>query len=171
MVPPTGAGRGGATGGGGIVSLRYRVNEPAVAAEIHDGDAILINFDNGRYYDTSGAGGEIVRLVLQGQSVAEIATAVARSSALGEPEVARDIETFVDELAAEGLIVPTDERPRQGTAVRDPIACVLPDGFVRPALHRHVELEELLQLDPIHDADAAGWPIPKSNDGTSGGDG
>jgi len=151
------------------VSPRYRVNEPAVAAELHDGDAILINFDNGRYYDTSGTGGEIVRLLLQGHPIGEISSAVARFSSLSEGEVARAIETFVEELAAEGLVVSAGAH--QGAAVPDPIACVLPDGFVQPALHRHVELEDLLQLDPIHDADDAGWPIPKSNDRTSGGGG
>lgn len=149
------------------MSLRYRVNEPAVAAELHDGDAILINFDNGRYYDTSGAGGEIVRLVLKGHSVGEIASAVARASALGESEVARVLETFVDALAVEGLIVQLGAR--RETALPDPIDVDLPHGFVEPALHRHVELEDLLQLDPIHDADDAGWPIPKSKNGMSDG--
>lgn len=167
MVPPAQAGPGRGAGGGGVVSLRYLVNEPAVAAELHDGDAILINFDNGRYYDTSGAGGEIVRLVLKGHSVGEIASAVARLSSLGESEIARVLETFVDALIAEGLIVQMG--PRREMALPDPIEVDLPHGFVEPALHRHVELEDLLQLDPIHDADDAGWPIPRSKGGTSEG--
>ncbi len=149
------------------MSPRYRVNEPAVAAELHDGDAILINFENGRYYDTSGSGGEIVRLLLQAHSVGEIATAIAGLSPRAEGEVARAIETFVDALAAEGLIVPTDAA--NATILPGPIGCLLPYGFVEPALHRHVELEDLLQLDPIHDADDAGWPVPRSSDGEPGG--
>jgi hypothetical protein len=144
--------------------LRYRVNEPAVAAELHDGDAILINFDNGRYYDTSGAGGEIVRLILKGHSVDEIASAVARLSSLGESEIAGVLDRFVSALAAEGLIVQVAARPESALAA--PLDVELPHGFVEPVLHRHVELEDLLQLDPIHDADDAGWPIPKSKNGT-----
>jgi hypothetical protein len=148
------------------VSRSYRVNEPAVAAELHDGDAILINFENGRYYDTSGAGGEIVRLLLEAHTVGEIANEMARLSGAAESEVVRAIDVFVEALIAEGLIVPT-------TAPKEPrvpgaISCALAQPFVAPGLNRHLELEDLLQLDPIHDADEAGWPLPKASEGKAG---
>lgn len=144
------------------MNRRYRINEPAVAAEMHEGDAILINFENGRYYDTSGAGGEIVRLLMEGHAAGEIARALAKPSAQAQEEVTSAVCEFIDALLAEALVVPGDAGAQ--TAAPVAIVCLLPAGFVAPALNRHVELEDLLKLDPIHDTDADGWPLPKSRD-------
>ncbi|HVV52836.1 MAG TPA: PqqD family protein [Polyangia bacterium] len=147
------------------MSRCYRINEPAVAVEMHDGDAILINFENGRYYDTAGAGGEIVRLLLQGHDLGEIARALATAAGEDAAGVDRAVGAFVDALTGEGLLIATDAPGEREV----PLAPALPAGFVAPALNRHVELEDLLRLDPIHDADDAGWPVPKAGGAKPGG--
>lgn len=143
------------------MSRRYRVNEPTVAVELHDGDAILINFGNGRYYDTEGAGGEVIRLLCEGHAIEDIVAALAERSGDADHEVSRSIESFISELMAEGLVLALGplERPQPSP----PIASALPAGPLVASLKRHLELEELLQLDPIHDVDDAGWPLPKAN--------
>jgi Coenzyme PQQ synthesis protein D (PqqD) len=146
------------------VSRQYRVNEPTVAAEMHDGDAILINFENGRYYDTEGAGGEVVRLLCEGHAVEQIVVALAERSGHAEREVSSTVESFIAELLAEGLVL--DVGPREQARALPAIACVLPSGPLAAALKLHLELEDLLRLDPIHDVDAAGWPLPKASAGS-----
>jgi len=36
--------------------------------------------------------------------------------------------------------------------------------FSAPVLNAYTDMEELLLLDPIHDVDQAGWPMPKAPD-------
>ena len=60
---------------------------------------------------------------------------------------------------------PTESRPEQEeltswiSGTRQP--------YSPPVLNSYTDMEELLLLDPIHDVDQAGWPMPKASDGAA----
>ena len=145
--------------------MRYRVNVPAVASQVMGGEAILIHFDSGRYYCVEGSGADIVASLEQGRAADEIVHQLAKADAggAGHAVIADAVAKFLRELCDEGLIVPAD-----GAATTDggPAAVTSPlpppsPSFLPPRLTKYTDLEELLRLDPIHDVDAAGWPIAK----------
>ena len=131
----------------------YRVNTPAVASKIIDGEAVLIHFTSGHYYSTDQTGAAIVEL-LDGRTVSDVADAI-RSAYTGDADaISQAVSAFVDQLVAEGLVVVADA----------PSASPMPPlegsgAFVTPELNRYADLQDLLVLDPIHDTDEAGWPV------------
>jgi hypothetical protein len=143
-----------------MTGMRYRVNVPAVASQVMGGEAILIHFDSGRYYSVEGSGADIVAGLEQGRTADEIVAQLseAQTGGAGQALIADAVAKFLRELADEGLVVPADgdgDEPA-ARAARGPSS-----PFVTPRLTRYTDLEELLRLDPIHDVDAAGWPIAK----------
>ena len=75
------------------------------------------------------------------------------------------VQQFVAELLRENLVVGEEAKgaespwnqpmPAQaGYQTQRP-------GFVPPSLHKYVDMQELLLLDPIHEVDETGWPSIK----------
>jgi Coenzyme PQQ synthesis protein D (PqqD) len=137
---------------------RLRVNMPLVASEVIDGEAVLIHFETGCYYSAGKGGAEILNLITEGLTLEEIVADLAdRYEAPGAVE--QDVHRFISRLLEEKLIarVPQDDggatvpTPTEGRPVIDQV----------PELLKFTDLEDLLLLDPIHDADEAGWPVAK----------
>jgi hypothetical protein len=144
----------------------YRINSPKVTSQVTDGEAVLIHFDSGRYYSADGSGGEILDALARGQPVDEIVGGLTARHGAPREAVAAAVARFVEELIAEELIVPADG-PRQPGVQADfadavSFASGPTAGFETPRLRTYSELADLLRLDPIHDVDAAGWPVAKS---------
>jgi hypothetical protein len=135
--------------------MRYRVNTPAVASQVIGGEAMLIHFDSGRYYAVEGSGADVIAWLEQGLSIDQIISAWDQTGA-GRDAIAGTIERFVRSLLDEGLLVALADGPPPAAA--GPTARA---AFVAPALATYTDLEDLLRLDPIHDVDDAGWPVPK----------
>lgn len=137
---------------------KYRLNEPPVAVEVIEGEAVLINFDSGSYYSSQGLGSKIIEFVREPTSIADLAAALAGPGVGRDEELEALVTGFIEELVAENLVVPVgaaDDRrpsrvPSNGGAGSG--------GYDAPVLHKYTDLADLLLLDPIHDADAAGWP-------------
>jgi hypothetical protein len=145
----------------------YRINSPKVTSQVTDGEAVLIHFDSGRYYSADGSGGEILDALARGQPVSEIVDALAARHGGRRETIAPTVQGFVDELVAEELIVPADAPggPDADGAAADAavsFASTPSATFEAPHLRIYSELADLLRLDPIHDVDAAGWPVAKS---------
>jgi hypothetical protein len=148
------------------MELTLIVNAPAVVAEIIDGEAVIMDLATGHYFSTQHAGSDIWRGIELGASQATIARFLAASYGV-EPDVASEaVATFVDELKQRKLVLETNGRlPAQEESGNWMTATGRP--FSRPVLQSYTDLEELLLLDPIHDVDQAGWPMPKAPDETA----
>jgi hypothetical protein len=122
------------------------MNEAEVAAEVFDGEAIILNLATGAYYSMDRAGGLIWTLIVGGHSLEETtATLLARYDV--PPERARaDVERVADNLVRENLVlVAQDVRPAQP----------LPDAntpqrlpYEAPALNVYRDMGAMLALDP-----------------------
>jgi hypothetical protein len=101
---------------------------------------VVVDLHSGTYYS------------LRGGAAVAWEWAVAGSSVDGIVAAAPQLESTLCQLLDAQLLVATG---------RAPSPVVAPEGAIEPPLVEvYHDLEELLQLDPIHDVDATGWPRP-----------
>lgn len=143
---------------------RFHVSNPNLIHDNIQGEVILLNLETGTYYQVRGTGVWVWNLLVAGISLQEIK---ARLTLL-YPDAATVIESelgrFVRELEQEEIIAPLDaDAPAPALATEMDVATVTEPTFQTPVLLKYTDMQSLLLLDPIHDADTPGWPISKGN--------
>lgn len=131
-----------------MLSVTHRVspNADAVAAEVIDGEAIIIDLATGVYYSMDGVGGSIWALIETESSFEEIVTAIVARYEVSRNQAETDVQEFVAELLREKLVVVSEQ---QSAARADPKAAPeqkLP--YVAPKLITYRDMGDLLALDP-----------------------
>ncbi len=136
---------------------RFRINQPAVIAEVIDGEAIIVNLDSGAYYSLRGSACAIWELFAQQLTAAEV-TATLTARYAGSPAVIEaGVKTLLDELVGEQLLTPAaDGLPASLPPSANGHAAHPP--FEPPMLEKFTDMADLLLLDPIHEVDEMGWP-------------
>lgn len=156
-----------------ILSERFRVNKPKVINEIIDGEAIIVNLDNGNYYSTDKVGALIWNLMDTGLANQQIVETLAQQYTGCPDAMTEGVSQLITQLQHEGLIVPQQEGE---TSTHDANSQIqdqeipAPNGekplFEAPVLHKYNDMQDLLLLDPIHDVDETGWPNTNPNNPT-----
>jgi len=127
----------------------YQVNVPRVVHETLDGETVVIDTATGIYYTAAGNAARLWEALAAG---ADPAVLDAVCADIGY--VAGAFGAFRDSLVSSELLVP---RAGGSIAVAPP---VLDAALPPPELVRHADLQELIELDPIHEVDTAqGWPF------------
>lgn len=145
----------------------YRINHPAVIAEVIDDEAIVVNLDSGAYYSLRNSACAIWELLTHHHTLSEVVASARAAYAGSADEIWDGVVRLLDELVTESLLVPTDTAPPD-TAPPDtapPATSVLKardEGdrpvFGQPVLEKFTDMADLLLLDPIHEVGEAGWP-------------
>ena len=137
-------------------TTRFRVNSPKIIWETVDGEVLLIDLGTGNYYSLRGTGAVIWHAVAQGARVSEIAALLERAYE-GENELEIALTRFLEEIAAEGLVIPVTADDEETTALAYTV--VSGAAFETPQLEKYTDMQELVLLDPVHDfEEAEGWP-------------
>jgi len=137
----------------------YQLNGPRVISENIDGELIMVHLELGTYYSTDGVGADVWRLVEEGCSISEMCDVLHAQYDATLDELANAVSAFLMRLKDEGLIVNGATRAagsRPTEARRD-----VRHAFRPPMLNAYRDMQDMLSLDPIHDVEAAGWPVPK----------
>ena len=127
--------------------------------ETIEGEVVVIDLETGSYYSLRDASAEIWHGIETGADEEAIAASLHVRYEAARDEIGAAVGRLLDELAAEGLIEPTDEG---AAASQEPVAPPqqangkLP--FTPPALEKHTDMQDLILLDPVHDVTQAGWP-------------
>lgn len=147
-----------------VLSMRFALNEPLVASQEIEGETILIHFDSGHYFCSNPTGSLIIERLSAGESVAEVVDILCLAFKVDKAAATAAVQEFVETLTTNGLVVPRpDSLPHTGRS----FASDKQETFQRPALEKFDDLQDLLMLDPIHDVDQAGWPLPAPADPTA----
>ncbi len=133
---------------------RFRLNEPAVVADIIDGETIIMNLAAGDYYSLNASGGEIWLLLLAGLSREDMLAAIAQRHGI-EPAEA-EIDAFIGRLLEHQLIVAGEPSNGAEGALEPPLPA--PSTWTTPEISVYADMKELLALDPP-------LPPPGSNRG------
>jgi hypothetical protein len=142
------------------MSHTYRVMTPEVIADVIDGEVVIMNLKTGRYFSSEGVGSEVWEALVSGHSVEMLVEHLAASYAEDRATIESAVEGFVQDLLSHELIAPSDAAASVAARPSTPRTA----RFHVPVLNVYSDMQDLLLLDPIHDVDAAGWPMPKSED-------
>lgn len=121
---------------------RFGLNEPAVVADVVDGETIIMNLEKGDYYSLNQSGGELWALLAAGLRRADILQAVARRH--NPAPSAEEIDNFIGKLLTHNLIVPV-EHANGSTIVRDRVVQGI---WSTPELSVYSDMKDLLAMDP-----------------------
>lgn len=134
----------------------YILNNPPCISEVIAGDAVAINLDTGSYYSMVGVAGQVWECLSQGYSIRKIIDAIKIEG--GEASMLESkLSTFIASLCTEGLLKEVDFANEERLAVIQVNVEELDLNF-----KVYTDMQELLSLDPVHDADETmGWPKAK----------
>lgn len=150
-----------------VTAVRYRVNRPRVIAQEIDGEVVAIHLETGNYYSLLESGATAWEAL---ESSADLDTVVGRLTQRyeGAPEeMAEPVGAFLEQLQAEGLIVPVDSDAASDDGETPSItakaaASVPREAFKAPMLEKFDDMQDLILLDPVHEVtEEQGWPHAK----------
>ncbi|MCX6044758.1 MAG: PqqD family protein [Chloroflexi bacterium] len=142
----------------------FQLNSPSVVCDIVYDDVVLVNLESGAYYSTEKVGVTIWQQIDQGQSVGEIVQTLSGQYSGDTGEIEKNVYDLIGQLLNEGLIVPghtarsmmAKSGPANNTPARS--AQNQKQPFEGVILHKFVDMQDLLLLDPVHEVDDLGWP-------------
>jgi hypothetical protein len=143
-------------------TLRFRAAGSRVIHELFDDEVVIVDLETGRYFCTQHAGADVWRLLLAGQTPGDIAVKLTARYDAPEDVIAEGVDRLCASLIAENLIAPAGDADAPTTA--DVSLDGPPRPFEAPELQVYADMQELLLLDPIHEVDAAGWPMPRPDE-------
>jgi hypothetical protein len=129
---------------------KFEICAPSVVGEVIDGEAIVMDLRSGAYYSTDGLGGAIWQAIDAGATRQQILGWAG--AVLGDQA---PVAAFLDDLLARDLVRVTTGNGSLATLP------VLAGPYASPVLSVHEDMQDLIQLDPIHDVDEMGWPKRK----------
>jgi hypothetical protein len=142
------------------VDYSFKINAPAVVSEIIDGEAVIMNLRSGHYFSTQNSGSVVWGWIEEGRTYASLLEALPAHFE-GDPAAMREgVDRFIEELLRHELIVRATPNGAQPVSPLGPP--VARQAFTPPVLNVFSDMQDLLLLDPIHDVDEGGWPMPKS---------
>jgi hypothetical protein len=144
-----------------VNQARFRINSPPIIHETVDGETILVNLESGCYYELNEVGTNIFECLQRGTTLADTATELTARYEVSRPAAGEAVEELVRRLTEEQLVEPVPEAEKLPLADPSPAADPAPAGrrpYVAPVLNKHVDMQELLLLDPVHEVDETGWP-------------
>lgn len=143
--------------------MPYRLNEPDASAEIFDAEVLAINLKNGHYHSIRGTGVPIWSSLIAGFDEPQIVQALQASYGIDRETLEADVRGFVKQLVDGGLVVPDAGAASGPSAV--PARSADPAAYSPPVFESHLDMQELLLIDPIHDVDVkVGWPLRAAPD-------
>ena len=118
------------------------IDEPSVIFEEQDGEIVLVELRGGLYFRLKQPSAGVFKTLVSGHSLAKLQSACSTG---GEA-----VEQIMSQLMEKHLV-----RQVRETRMDDPS----PWGCDIFVLEEYGDLQEILKLDPIHEADPdAGWP-------------
>ncbi|MCX7304890.1 MAG: PqqD family protein [Hyphomicrobiales bacterium] len=135
------------------LDVSYTINAPDVVAEDFNGQTVILNLADGRYFNLEGIATPIWNNLVRGCTPQSIFDSIGRQS----PELTDEAVRFIDRLIDLALI-------RRQADVGAGVA-IDPQGEWAggaPRIDIFDDLQELIFADPIHDVDEQlGWPAPR----------
>jgi hypothetical protein len=132
----------------------FEINAPAVISEPMDDELVVINLDNGCYYNLNKTAASLWKRLEQGYSINEAGIHATRLYGKEEAAMLVDFTDFVELLMKEGLIRAGESRPKNRPQLKEGDS----SPYLKPSFEKYSDMQEMLLLDPIHEVSEAGWP-------------
>jgi hypothetical protein len=138
--------------------MNYKLNEVDLSKEIFDNEAVIINIPSGRYYSVNGETGvSVIRLLENAANKDQVGEYLVTKYDCINVDLKTQVDTFIDSLFAEKIILEVTENE-----FSQPEHSAILKPFNTLFLEIYDDMQELIELDPIHDVKATkGWPNKK----------
>jgi hypothetical protein len=123
---------------------RFRLNEPAVVADVIDRETIIMNLESGDYYSLNDSGGELWVLLLAGLHRDELLATIAER--YGTKASAGEIDAFIGRLLEHRLILPTEQLDGANGVADHALA--MAGAWSTPEISVYADMKDLLAMDP-----------------------
>ncbi len=142
------------------------INRDHVVHDTFEGETVIINFNTGRYFSLSGCAPFIWRLLEHSPSQDDLLHALAARYGIADEAAAASSATFLETIITEQLVLTKEGRSKAEIESQPDDR---PAGtFEPPGLEIYNDLEDMIQLDPVHEtAPDRGWParLPSEPEG------
>ena len=140
------------------LQARFSIKAPNVVSEVFDREVVVVNLDAGIYYSIGGWSAQIWMLLQNHASINEIIEQIQPYCKDDLNIIKNTVTAFIEDLLNKGLIVIDENATKQNSFILslDPSEQIPTLG-----LEEFSDMQDMLLLDPVHDVDAAGWPIAK----------
>jgi len=133
----------------------YAVASRDIVFESFDGEAVVLDLSNGKYFGFSDSGSAVWRALSSGVGTKALIGSAAGAAAID----AAALESFVAQLVELGLLAPSDATPQP---LPDDFPAVLAAAKEPLNVSVHDDLADLIIVDPIHEVEEPlGWPAVK----------
>ena len=129
------------------LTSRLHINEQSVGAKVIDGEAIVINIDNGIYYSADKVGGFVWSLIERRYSLEEIAKAICVTYDVKIEEAQSDLQELSAYLLEENLVTCDEETGNSDNQFEYPEAKAL-KAYERPRFEKYDDMKEMFALNP-----------------------
>jgi hypothetical protein len=135
---------------------------PWITHERLDDEVMAIDLETGVYYALDDVAADAWTLLAGGTDLERAAARLAERYGVDLERVHGDLLRYVSELERDRLLVRSDgdDAPASPVDLPEPKR---PLEYTAPAVSRYDDLEALLRLDPVHEVDEAGWPVPRAD--------
>ena len=134
------------------MAKKYQPNSPHIAYQTLDGEVVIVNLANGKYYSLRGSAAFLWGLLEQGCCEDSIRQRFRGSA----EEVVQVLQRFFTELEEEEILLSIESADGISLPSSDQTGPQI--VLERPVLEKFTDMQELLLLDPIHEVTDAGWP-------------
>ena len=134
----------------------YVVAGSKIVWQCFDEEVVVINLESGNYFSLNPTGTAIWNLLASGRTVSDVADELLKGPSTETER--QQILAFCARLVDEGLIRPAEVGGGSTAGVEPPPPQAFPNVWVAPDMSVYADMQDLFQLDPIHDVDETGWP-------------
>lgn len=145
----------------------FEIDRDHVVHDVFEGETVIINFETGRYYSLLGCAPFIWRLLQDSPTANEVTQSLVEHYGINEEQAVAGGKAFLDKITAEQLVlVKTVAMSNDsGSGVGNANGDIPAEEYVAPDIEVFNDLEELIQLDPVHEASPdKGWPARLPSD-------
>jgi len=131
-------------------------NHDLFAYETFEHEVIVLQTVDGTYYAFGGSAVNFWEDLVSGRSIARIVSTLEGTAEPDGPDIAGQVTSFVESLMQERIFLPAAAEAEGALRLGQTPAT---HAFAPPTIEKHVDMQDLLTLDPIHDIDLSkGWP-------------
>jgi hypothetical protein len=132
---------------------QWALNEPLCVIEIIEGEAIIINSVKGSYYSLAKQATLIIQSLLDGFTLKEIF-----QFNQVDKNIENKITALIEQVLSEDIFIANNIHKNK----TQPNKLNIIDEAEDLNMETYTDMKEMLELDPIHDADeTVGWPKKK----------
>jgi hypothetical protein len=128
------------------LSERFARNADEIAADVVDGEAVIINLANGTYYSLDATATCVWEALDTPRSLEELADVLVARFEVGAAQALEDCTALLRSLADEALVTVVPAGDRVAAASVTMAAQRL--AYVAPRLSKYTDMADMLALDP-----------------------